>query len=169
MPGKTVFHYEILGFLDRGGMGAVHRARDVRLDREVAVMVLSRERAADEESECNFLARTQGLLSRVDEAALEDVSRAEREHADQRQHSRRRSVDVELMRHRLGIGFVMASIHLLGRGSRGRSTQSVNGHYEGTCRNPSGLDVHEALDPPDHRAIGASLTTSASNPARSAE
>jgi len=71
--GKTVSHYEILGFLDRGGMGAVHRARDVRLDREVAVKVLSHERAADEEFECNLLAQTQGRLSRVDEAALEDV------------------------------------------------------------------------------------------------
>jgi len=39
--------YEILSPLGAGGMGEVYRARDTRLDREVAIKVLSKELAED--------------------------------------------------------------------------------------------------------------------------
>ena len=46
-PGTRLGAFEILGPLGAGGMGEVLRARDTRLDREVAIKVLSPDLAAD--------------------------------------------------------------------------------------------------------------------------
>jgi serine/threonine protein kinase len=48
-PGQPLSHYEILASLGAGAMGEVWRARDTRLDREVALKVLP-DRLADEET-----------------------------------------------------------------------------------------------------------------------
>ena len=47
MVGKTLGHYEILEPLGAGGMGEVYRARDRKLDRDVAIKVLPEDLAAD--------------------------------------------------------------------------------------------------------------------------
>ncbi|MBS1809300.1 MAG: protein kinase [Acidobacteria bacterium] len=47
IPGAQFDHYEILSLLGKGGMGEVFRARDTRLNREVALKVLPAEFAQD--------------------------------------------------------------------------------------------------------------------------
>src|SRR5215471_9046782 len=46
-PGQKLGPYEILSPLGAGGMGEVYRARDTRLDREVAIKVLPESFASD--------------------------------------------------------------------------------------------------------------------------
>ncbi|MBL8207573.1 MAG: serine/threonine protein kinase, partial [Blastocatellia bacterium] len=48
-PSTQFDHYEILAPLGKGGMGEVYRARDARLNREVAIKVLPGEVAHDAE------------------------------------------------------------------------------------------------------------------------
>ena len=49
MTGTTLTHYRITAKLGQGGMGAVYRATDTKLDREVAIQVLLESFAQDRE------------------------------------------------------------------------------------------------------------------------
>ena len=46
-PGSHLGHFEIIDLVGKGGMGEVYRARDVRLDRTVAIKLLAPDLAAD--------------------------------------------------------------------------------------------------------------------------
>src|SRR3954470_19022499 len=50
MTGQQFGHYEVVGSLGSGGMGIVYLARDLRLDRHVAIKVLADGRGGDERS-----------------------------------------------------------------------------------------------------------------------
>ncbi len=52
--GTRLGPYEILGAIGAGGMGQIYHARDVRLDRTVAIKVLTGALAADSESRQRF-------------------------------------------------------------------------------------------------------------------
>jgi serine/threonine protein kinase len=46
-PNTTLGHYTIISKIGAGGMGEVYRARDVRLDREVAIKILPQSYSSD--------------------------------------------------------------------------------------------------------------------------
>ena len=61
MIGQQFGHYEILSRLGSGGMGVVYLARDIRLNRQVAIKVLADGRVADELARTRFRREAQAL------------------------------------------------------------------------------------------------------------
>jgi len=78
-PGVRVGPYEIVGPLGAGGMGEVYRARDTRLNRIVAVKVLSSDGSRDEELRARFdrEARAIAALSHPHICTIHDVGHHE--------------------------------------------------------------------------------------------
>src|ERR1700722_16940319 len=53
-PGSKLSHFEILDKLGEGGMGIVYKARDLRLDRLVAIKVLPERAVASPDRQARF-------------------------------------------------------------------------------------------------------------------
>ena len=76
--GTRLDSYEILAPLGAGGMGEVYRARDVRLNREVAVKVLPEHLGFDPEALARFEREAQAVaaLSHPNILAIHDFGRS---------------------------------------------------------------------------------------------
>src|SRR6516225_3553989 len=61
--GMKLAHYEILAPLGAGGMGEVYRARDARLDRDVAIKVLPEKLADTAEALTRFEREAKALAA----------------------------------------------------------------------------------------------------------
>ena len=75
MVGKSISHYEVLEKLGEGGMGVVYKARDIHLDRFVAIKVLPEDVSADAVRLARFdrEARMLAALSHPNILAIYDV------------------------------------------------------------------------------------------------
>src|ERR1700704_5663320 len=62
-PPSTIAHYRITAKLGEGGMGAVYRATDTKLNRDVAIKVLPPAFAEDAERMARFAREAQLLAS----------------------------------------------------------------------------------------------------------
>jgi TolB-like protein/Tfp pilus assembly protein PilF/predicted Ser/Thr protein kinase len=78
-PGSRLGPYEILGTLGQGGMGQVYRARDTRLQRDVAIKILSPALLSDESARARFHKEALALakLKHRNVAHIYDVMAAE--------------------------------------------------------------------------------------------
>lgn len=63
MIGRSVAHYKILSKIGEGGMGEVYRARDTRLNRDVALKILPQVFAQDKQRMSRFEREAQVLAS----------------------------------------------------------------------------------------------------------
>jgi tetratricopeptide (TPR) repeat protein/tRNA A-37 threonylcarbamoyl transferase component Bud32 len=79
MIGKKVSHYEILEELGRGGMGIVYKARDTRLDREVALKFLPQQFTSDASARERFIreAKTASSLDHQHICTIHDIGESE--------------------------------------------------------------------------------------------
>jgi serine/threonine protein kinase len=78
-PGRKLGPYEILAPIGAGGMGEVYRARDTKLDREVAIKVLPKAFAEDDERLARFQreARLLASLNHPNIAAIHELEESD--------------------------------------------------------------------------------------------
>jgi eukaryotic-like serine/threonine-protein kinase len=62
-PGQRLGAYEIVALVSAGGMGEIYRARDTRLDRTVAIKILSASLAADPDLRHRFEREARAISS----------------------------------------------------------------------------------------------------------
>src|SRR5262245_25634986 len=77
-PGTRIGAYEVIAKLGEGGMGEVYRARDSRLDRDVAIKILPASVAHDQDRRSRFEREAKAIaaLSHPNILAIHDVGEA---------------------------------------------------------------------------------------------
>ncbi|HEX7421119.1 MAG TPA: protein kinase, partial [Thermoanaerobaculia bacterium] len=80
-PGTRIGAYEIVSAIGAGGMGEIYRARDVRLQRDVAIKVLPGDTASDAGAILRFQreARAASALNHPHILTIYDIGRMDSE------------------------------------------------------------------------------------------
>jgi serine/threonine protein kinase len=75
MIGRTIGQYQVLEKLGEGGMGAVYKARDTKLDRTVAIKVLAPDKLSDPDRMARFTqeARAASALNNPNIITVHDI------------------------------------------------------------------------------------------------
>ncbi len=76
MIGRTILHYRVVEKIGEGGMGVVYKARDLHLDRFVALKILPEERTADPDQKLRFIqeAKTASSLNHPNIVTIHDIA-----------------------------------------------------------------------------------------------
>jgi serine/threonine protein kinase/tetratricopeptide (TPR) repeat protein len=79
MSGKILSHYEILELLGKGGMGEVYRARDLNLDRHVAIKILPKGLSGNETVRRRFVneAKAASLIDHQNIGVVHEIDQTE--------------------------------------------------------------------------------------------
>src|SRR5512139_3346364 len=93
--GEKVAHYSIVEKLGEGGMGAVYKARDERLDRFVALKVLPAEMMSDPDRRRRFEqeAKSASALNHPNIVTIYDIGQADDVHYIAMEHVAGRTLD----------------------------------------------------------------------------
>jgi serine/threonine protein kinase/tetratricopeptide (TPR) repeat protein len=77
--GQSIAHYKILSLLGRGGMGEVYLARDIRLDRKVALKILPADLAVNQDRMRRFVqeAKAAAALNHPNIAHIYEIGEAD--------------------------------------------------------------------------------------------
>ena len=100
--GRTVSHYEITDRIGGGGMGVIYRARDLRLDRQVALKFIAPELRRDSEARRRFQheARAASALDHPNICTIHDIEETD----DGRAFIVMAAYEGETLRDRIGRG-----------------------------------------------------------------
>lgn len=79
MVGTKILHYRIVKEIGRGGMGVVYKAEDTRLNRTVAIKVLSSDLISDEKARARFLreARAASAIDHPNVCTIYEINESE--------------------------------------------------------------------------------------------
>src|SRR5215203_5326437 len=104
--GTRLGPYEVLSLIGAGGMGEVYRARDPRLNREVAIKVLPADRVTDGDRRRRFLreARAASALNHPHIVTIHEVETLEGVDFLVMEYVRGKSLDALIPRHGLRVG-----------------------------------------------------------------
>jgi serine/threonine protein kinase len=107
--GSTLGPYEILSFIGAGGMGEVYRARDPRLNREVAIKVLPADRVGDEDRRRRFVqeAHAASALNHPHIVTIYEIESANGAEFIVMEYVRGKSLDALIPRHDMRLGEVL--------------------------------------------------------------
>ena len=105
-PGSTLGPYEILSLIGAGGMGEVYRARDPRLNREVAIKVLPADRVGDESRRRRFIqeAHAASALNHPHIITIHEIESANGHDFIVMEYMRGKSLDALIPRHGMRLG-----------------------------------------------------------------
>ena len=107
--GATLGPYEILSLIGAGGMGEVYRARDPRLNREVAIKVLPADRVGDEDRRRRFVqeAHAASALNHPHIITIHEIESADGNDFIVMEYVRGKSLDALIPRHGMRLGEVL--------------------------------------------------------------
>src|SRR6186997_2279512 len=108
-PGTTLGPYEIISLIGAGGMGEVYRARDPRLNREVAIKVLPADRVADDDRRRRFVqeAHAASALNHPHIVTIYEIESANGADFIVMEYVRGKSLDALIPRHGMRLGEVL--------------------------------------------------------------
>jgi eukaryotic-like serine/threonine-protein kinase len=105
MIGKTLGHYQITEKVGAGGMGVVYKARDLHLDRFVAIKILPAEKVADPDRKRRFVqeAKAASALNHPNIVHVYDIDQADGVDFIAMEYVDGKTLDQRMGRHGLGL------------------------------------------------------------------